>query len=123
MLIVRTTVRHRNKCLDLPSRQKTNCARFLSDRIRTRISHLPGECATIPPQSPYFLQLNYFVFCRISRLFTRQVRDPGLCPGRASPKQMVLKHPPKPLPTTNTSDMIREIIPESTSRDCVNGSL
>ncbi|KAG8312771.1 hypothetical protein J6590_015955 [Homalodisca vitripennis] len=34
---------------------------------------------------------------------------------------MVLKHPPKPLPTTNTSDMIREIIPESTSRDCDTG--
>ncbi|KAG8331346.1 hypothetical protein J6590_043112 [Homalodisca vitripennis] len=37
---------------------------------------------------------------------------------RRGPKQMVLKHSPKPLPTTNTSDMIREIIPESTSRDC-----
>ncbi|KAG8291342.1 hypothetical protein J6590_063380 [Homalodisca vitripennis] len=37
---------------------------------------------------------------------------------RRGPKQMVLKHPPKPLPTTNTSVMIREIIPESTSRDC-----
>ncbi|KAG8330506.1 hypothetical protein J6590_061907 [Homalodisca vitripennis] len=31
--------------------------------------------------------------------------------------KMVPKHPPKPFPTTNTSDMIREIIPESTSRD------
>ncbi|KAG8298789.1 hypothetical protein J6590_007376 [Homalodisca vitripennis] len=30
---------------------------------------------------------------------------------------MVLKHPPKPLPTMNASDIIQEIIPESTSRD------
>ncbi|KAG8273664.1 hypothetical protein J6590_016986 [Homalodisca vitripennis] len=37
---------------------------------------------------------------------------------RDGPKQMVPKHPLKPFPTTNTSDMIREIIPESTSRDC-----
>ncbi|KAG8307674.1 3'-5' RNA helicase ythdc2 [Homalodisca vitripennis] len=29
-----------------------------------------------------------------------------------------LSTPPKPFPTTNTSDMIREIIPKSTSRDC-----